>query len=117
MERIIGADDGRLYYEQNAEGMYNIMIKHKGRSYCTGFIYDSFKLLNKYQLRVSQTDSQGRKKYGLIAVCSDEIVLPCEFDIIKPYESWVAQASIENEEYFIDRWGRVYNREFWELHN
>jgi hypothetical protein len=114
MEEIIGINDEKISYEQNAEGKYNLAIKHDRRSYRTGFIYDSIKLLNEYQLRVSQSDEQGNKKYGLIAVCgSTQVVLSCMFDKLKPYEQEVAQAFIGNKEYLIDRWGRVYNRKFW----
>ena len=59
MEEIIGINDEKISYEQNAEGKYNLAIKHDRRSYRTGFIYDSIKLLNEYQLRVSQSDEQG----------------------------------------------------------
>ena len=59
MEVITGVDDNRLSYEQNAEGKYDIMITHNEKKYRTGFIYDSIKLFNKYQLRVSQSDSEG----------------------------------------------------------
>lgn len=117
MEEIIGIKDEKISFEQNAEGKYNLMIKHDKRSYRTGFIYDSIKLLNKYQLRVSQSDEQGNKKFGLIAVCSDEVVLSCVFDKLKPYDEEVAQAFIGDKEYLIDSFGRVHNRKFWDMRN
>lgn len=117
MEEIIGIDDEKISFEQNAEGKYNLMIKHDKRSYRTGFIYDSIKLLNKYQLRVSQSDEQGNKKFGLIAVCSHEVVLSCVFDKLKPYDKEVAQAFIGDKEYLIDSLGRVHNRKFWDMRN
>ena len=79
MEVITGVNNDKLSFEQNAEGKYDIMITHDKKKYRTGFIYDSIKLFNEYQLRVSQADSEGNKKFGMIAVCSDEIVLPCSF--------------------------------------
>ncbi len=117
MEVITGVNDNRLSFEQNAEGKYDIMITHDKKKYRTGFIFDSIKLFNEYQLRVSQTDSEGNKKFGMIAVCSDEIVLPCCFDKLKPYQGTVAQAFIGEEEYRINRWGHVYSREFWDMRN
>ena len=117
MEEITGIRDEKISFEQNAEGKYNLMIKHKKCSYRTGFIYDSIKLLNRYQLRVSQSDEQGNKKFGLIAVCSDEVVLSCVFDKLKPYDADVAQAFIGDKEYLIDSFGRVYNRKFWDMRN
>ena len=115
MEEITGIKGDKISFEQNAEGKYDLMIKHDKRYYMTGFIYDSIKLLNEYQLRVSQSDEQGNKKFGLIAVCLDEVVLPCVFDNLKPYDANVAQAFIGDKEYLIDRWGRVYNRKFWDM--
>lgn len=117
MEVIITDVNGnKLSYEQNAEGKYNIEIIHHWQVFRTGFIFDSIKLLNKYQLRVSQTDSEGNKKWGMISVCSGPI-LPCCFDKLKPYQAKVAQAFIGEEEYRIDSCGRVYSREFWEMRN
>jgi len=109
MEEITGIKGDKISFEQNAEGKYDLMIKHDKRYYMTGFIYDSIKLLNDYQLRVSQSDEQGNKKFGLIAVCSNEVVLSCVFDKLKPYDADVAQTFI-GDKYLVDRWGRVYNR-------
>lgn len=118
MEVIIGIYDNKLSFEQNVEGKYNIMItRREGNRYRTGFLFDSIKLFNENQLCVSQTDDRGNKKYGLIVVSLYEIYLPCIFDKIKPFEKKVLQAFIGEEEFMIDRSGRVYSREFWNLRN
>ncbi|MBQ9671721.1 MAG: hypothetical protein IJV34_02565 [Prevotella sp.] len=115
MELIIGIIHDSLSFEQNEEGKYDIMITHDKKQYRTGFVYDSIKLLNEFQLRVSQTDSEGNRKFGMIAITAHEIVLPCWFDKIKPYEGTVAQAFIGDEEYRIDRFGQVYSLKFWKI--
>ncbi len=118
MEVIIGSEDNRLSYEQNAEGKYDVEITSykKDKQYRTGFIFDSIKLMNESLLRVSQTDSEGNKKYGLIAVNGwFQIYHLCNFDKIKPFEGYSVQAYIGEEEYVIDSYGGVYSREFWDM--
>jgi len=115
METITGIFEDRLSSEQNAEGKYDVMIKRKDRNYRTDFIFDTIKLLGEYTLRVSQTDSDGNKKYGVITVCSDPMYFPCIFDKIKPYKGSIVQAFIGEKEYFITRFGQIYNKEFMEI--
>lgn len=117
METIIGVNYDKLSFEQNEEGMFDIMIKHNNNNYRTGFVYDSINLLNQYQLRVSQTDSNGNKKYGLIVVCLRELVFPCIFDSIKPYKNLVVKAFIGDEEFYITHQGEVYNSDFWKIYH
>ena len=124
MEVVIGICEDKLFYEQNEEGKYDIMIVHKGNKYSdykekkyrTGFIFDSIKLFNAHHLRVSQTDSEGNTKYGLITVNRDEeICLPCCFDKIKPYQDNVLQAFIGKDEFYINKWGQVYTSQVWKI--
>lgn len=120
MEAVIGIDEDKLFYEQNAEGKYDIMIvhkeKYKEKKYRTGFVFDSIKLFNAHHLRVSQTDSEGNTKYGLIAVNHNkEICLPCCFDKIKPYQDYVLQAFIGEDEFYIDIWGSVEASQVWKI--
>ena len=118
MKVITGSEDNRLSYEQNAEGKYDVMITSykKNKRHRTGFIFDSIKLMNEFLLRVSQTDSEGNKKYGLIAVNGwTQIFHPCNFDKIKPFERYSVQAYIGEEEYVIDCHGSVYSRDFWDM--
>lgn len=118
MKVITGARDNRLSYEQNAEGKYDVMITsyEKTKHHRTGFIFDSIKLMNEFLLRVSQTDSDGNKKFGLIAVNGwSQIYHPCNFDKIKPYKGFSVQAYIGEEEFIIASDGDVYSREFWDM--
>ena len=119
MESITGICEERLSFEQNEEGMFDVMIIHDNKQYRTGFIFDDIKVMSEFQLRVCQTDYKGNKKYGLIAVCDeDEIYLPCIFDRIKPFGGFkgsVLQAYIGDEEFIIRRRGNVFSREFWDL--
>lgn len=91
------------------------MIEYEGRNYRTGFTYEPINLLGEFALRVSQTDADGNKKYDLITVCSDAIYFTCIFDKIKPYKVSFVQAYIGEEDYYINRFGQVYNKEFMEI--
>lgn len=117
METIIGVSDKKLSSEQNTEGKYDVMIRRKDGNYRTGFIFDTIKLLGEYTLRVSQTDSDGNKKYGVITVCTDPMYFPCVFDKIKPYKGSIVQAISGEEEFFITRFGAIYTKEFMEIRN
>lgn len=121
MEVVIGSRQDYFSYEQNAEGKYDIMITppyEKNEKCRTGFFFDSIKLMNEYILRVSQTDSEGNKKFGLIVGNGwFKIYHPCKFDKIKPYKGVLVQAFIGDEEYLIDHYGNVYSREFYDMRN
>ena len=117
METIFGISDKILSSEQNAEGKYNVMIKRNNTYYTTGFIFDTIKVLGEYTLRVSQTDLDGNKKYGVITVCLDPMYFPCIFDKIKPYKGSIVQAILGEEEFFITRYGAIYTKEFMEIRN
>jgi hypothetical protein len=117
METIIGISDKILSSEQNAEGKYDVMIKRNNINYRTGFIFDTIKVLGEYTLRVSQTDLDGNKKYGVITVCRDPMYFPCIFDKIKPYKGSIVQAISGEEEFFITRFGAIYTKEFMEIRN
>lgn len=118
MKVITGVDDNRLSYEQNAEGKYDIKITSYDRKnhYRTGFIFDSIELMNPYLLRVSQTDSEGKKKFGLIAVHGwTQIFHPCNFSSINPNSNSTVSAWLEWKQFIIDSYGRIYNENFWRV--
>lgn len=119
MDKVIGSKDDCFFYEQNAEGKYDIMITPRygeGKKYRTGFIFDSVKLMNGYILRVSQTDSEGNKKYGVIVINGySKMFHPCKFDKIKPYKGVSVRAYIGEEEYVIDHYGAIESLEFHHL--
>ena len=118
MEIITGVYQDRLSFEQDENGKYDVLLNYDDeRKYRTGFVYDSIKLLNEYLLRVGQIDSEGSMKYGVISVWFDPLILPCWFDIIKPYKGDVLRGVIGEEEYRINRWGCVSNLELWKISN
>ena len=117
METIIGFDRDLLAFEQDANGKYNVMIKREKENYQTGFIFDTIKLLSSYMLLVSQTDSDGNEKYGVIAgVFRNIMYFPCIFDIIKPYKYIdFVQAILGEEIYYIKVSGEIYSKDIFEI--
>ncbi len=104
-----------LKYEQNEEGMYEISgFYDNGEEFRTGFVFDSVKQWPNHSssFRVSQTDAEGNRKFGLIR---DVFWCPngkggifytsCIFDKIKPYGSGfqcsILKAYIGEEEFII----------------
>lgn len=117
METITGVFEDRLSSEQNANGKYDVMIKRDKGTFRTGFIFDSIKLMSKFTLRVCQIDPDGNKKFGVITVCRDAMYFPCIFDKVKPYKDEIIQLFIGEEDYYIDRFGHIYSKEFMEIRN
>lgn len=117
METITGIFQDRLSSEQNTEGKFDVMIEHDKKHYRTGFIFDSIKLMNEFTIRTCQIDSEGNKKFGIVAVCSDAIYFPCIFDKVKPYKGEIIQVFIGEEDYYINRFGQIYTKEFMEIRN
>jgi hypothetical protein len=118
MELLI--DNNKVSSEQNAEGMYNVMIVQRDkRKFRTGFIFDSIELIGEKALLVSQTDSDGNKKFGLITAGFYTRYFPCIFDDVKLYKSKrdhdMLQVFIGNEDYYIRESGEVYSKEFLEI--
>lgn len=105
----------KLKYEQNEEGMYEISgFYDNGEEFRTGFVFDSVKQQpHSYTFRVSQTDAEGNRKFGLIRdVWSVEedvkggiFYTSCIFDKIKPYDTGfqriLYKAYIGEEEFII----------------
>ena len=110
-----------LKYEQNEEGMYEISgVYNSGEEFRTGFVFDSVKRFT-WSFRVSQTDAEGHRKFGLIHdICGSEDVdgrilhsggifyTSCIFDKIKPYDidpwsggAYLLKAYIGEEEFII----------------
>ena len=103
-----------LKYEQNEEGMYEISgFYDNGEEFRTGFVFDSVKQWNNPSLfRVSQTDAEGNRKFGLIRDVFGSpngkggiFYTSCIFDKIKPYGSGfqctILKAYIGEEEFII----------------
>jgi hypothetical protein len=42
---------------------------------------------------------------------------PCIFDKVKPYKGEIIQVFIGEEDYYMDRFGQVYTKEFMEIRN
>ena len=57
------------------------------------------------------------KKFGVVTVCSDPMYFPCIFDKVKPYKGQIIQVFIGEEDYYMDRFGQVYTKEFMEIRN
>ena len=86
--KILIDNDNKVSSEQNAEGMYNVMIVQKDkRKFKTGYIFDSIELIGEKALLVCQKDSEGNKKFGLITAGLYTMYFPCIFDDVKLYKS------------------------------
>ena len=117
METITGIFQDRLSSEQNADGKFDVMIKRYKGTYRTGFIFDSIKLMSEFAIRTCQIDPEGNKKFGVVTVCSNPMYFPCIFDKVKPYKGQIIQVFIGEEDYYMDRFGQVYTKEFMEIRN
>lgn len=118
--KILIDNDNKVSSEQNAEGMYNVMIVQKDkRKFKTGYIFDSIELIGEKALLVCQKDSEGNKKLGIITAGLYTMYFPCIFDDVKLYKSKhfdnIFQAFIGNEDYYINEYGEVYSKEFLEI--
>lgn len=122
----------KLQCEKNEEGMYELSgFYDNGEEFRTGFVFDSVKQWpkNPFLFRVSQTDAEGNRKFGLIR---DVFWFPngkggifytsCIFDKIKPYGSGFQCSLLKayiGEEEFIIRDGiafcSVYKPDFHEI--
>lgn len=119
MEPICQSFSNHFLSEQNDEGLYQLIIKDGDRkkTYKTGFFFSSIKRLSDDFIRLCQTDPDGNKKFGLITLSVNYKYIPCTFDKIKPYSTLYVQALINEEDYYIDRFGNVYNKEFMKIRN
>ena len=117
METITGIFQDRLSSEQNADGKFDVMIKRDKGTYRTGFIFDSIKLMSEFAIRTCQIDPEGNKKFGVVTVCSEPMYFPCIFDKVKPYKGQIIQVFIGEEDYYMDRFGQVFTKEFMEIRN
>ena len=84
--KILIDNDNKVSSEQNAEGMYNVMIVQQDkRKFKTGYIFDSIELIGEKALLVCQKDSEGNKKFGLITAGAGlyTMYFPCIFDDVK----------------------------------
>lgn len=120
-----------LNCKQNEEGMYEISgVYNNGEEFSTGFVFDSVKQWGPHDVfRVSQTDAEGHRKYGLIRSDNDRddildgggiFYTSCIFDKIKPYERNRFKAYIGEEEFIIHNsllcWCDVYKPDFFEIY-
>lgn len=110
---VVGIDD--FIYYLNDEGKYAFEDTEED-DYRTGFIFDSYKVLNRSLILVSQKKDD-KEFYGIISEYSHGFFLPCIFEKIKPYDDEYVKGKMNGEDFYIDKWGKVYTSQLIELYN
>ena len=101
-----------LLYDGNKYALkYKENSKDKGKR--TRYIYDDVQLLNNYQVRIEQKQSDGTLRYGVVSVFRSFKITDCEYTKVTFLDGNLAVLAIDEDgdEYAINRWGDIYSLE------
>ena len=77
----------------------------------TSYIYDDVDLLNRHQARLTQKQSDGSLRFGVVCTCRKFFSTECEYTKVSFLDGDNAVLAIDEDgdEYAIDFWGKIYD--------
>lgn len=110
----------KLWWVKDLELLYNgdkYALKYTGdKKKTTDYVYDDVAMLNEYQARLTQKQTDGSMLYGVACTCGWNFLLTnCEYSKVTFLDGIGAVLAIDEDgdEYAIDRWGKPYALEIY----
>ena len=110
----------KLWWVKDLELLYNgdkYALKYTGdKKKTTDYVYDDVAMLNEFQARLTQKQTDGSMLYGVACTCGWNFLLTnCEYSKVTFLDGIGAVLAIDEDgdEYAIDRWGKPYALEIY----
>ncbi len=109
-KKIWWVNDLTVLYDGN-----KYALKYTGKQgQITKYIYDDVDILNEYQVRFAKKQADGSLRYGVASTCGWSFIMTdCEYIKVTFLDGIGAVLAVdeENDEYAIDRWGKIFSIE------
>lgn len=114
-----GQDTGKkIWWVKDLSVLYDgnkYALKYTGKQgQITKYIYDDVDILNEYQVRFAKKQADGSLRYGVASTCGWSFIMTdCEYIKVTFLDGYSAVLAVdeEDDEYAIDRWGKIFSIE------